>query len=164
MPTTRSTLARFGVPVLLAVLAGIAVWLLATGGDDAAQDTTAASTPRERLVIAETDQASVSDFADLALPASTADFLTARLDDDTQLDVTFTLDPADESAFLEGSALGQPVEDQRVVFHSSPLWKLNPEAAVRGLESSSDGLRRQVEFVDEDGRTRVRLVITPAPD
>jgi hypothetical protein len=157
----RGTLVRFGVPVALALLAGLGVWLIAAGGDEGEEANTD-SVPREQLDIQDTDQESIADLAGLSLPEDTEDFLTARLDDDTQLDVTFTLDPAEEADFLTGSGLGQPVEDQRVVFHSSPLWKLNPETDVRGSENTAGGLRRQVELVAEDDRTRVRLVVTPA--
>lgn len=150
--------------MVLLVLAAAGAWLLVAGGDGGDDEPAGApgAGPEATLRVGDTDQASVAELAGLSLPPGTADFLSARLDDDTQLDVTFTLDPAEEAAFLSGSGLGEPVEGERVILHSSPLWKLNADAPLRGVEDTSEGLRRRVELVAEDGRTRVRMVLTPA--
>jgi hypothetical protein len=160
----RAATARWAVPVVLLLLAATGTWLLLAGGDDGDGETAAApgAGAEATLEVGDTDQASVAELAGLSLPPGTADFLSARLDDDTQLDVTFTLDPAEEAAFLSGSGFDEPVEGQRVILHSSPLWKLNADAPLRGVEDTSEGLRRRVELVAEDGRTRVRMVVTPA--
>ncbi len=146
---------RVAIAVALASGAAIGVWLVATGGESDSGDTTT-------LSIDGTDVDAVSQLAGLELPDSTEDFLTARLDDDTQLDVTFTIDPGDEDALLSNSGFDEPVEGTRVISHSSPLWKLNPQEVMRGAQDTTGDVYRQVELVEEDGRTRVRLVITPA--
>ena len=165
MAPDRTTTARWGVPVVLLLLAAAGTWLLVAGGEEGGDGATGgapAAGAGATLEVGGTDRASVSELAGLSLPPGTADFLSARLDDDTQLDVTFTLDPAAEAAFLAGSGLDEPAEGQRVILHSSPLWKLNADAPLRGVEDTSEGLRRRVELVAEDGRTRVRMVLTPA--
>ena len=99
------------------------------------------------------------------MPPDAADFLTARLDDDRQLDITFTMPAAAVDGFVEGSGLPEPVADQRVVLHSSPLWKLNPDAgtSVSGSSDTLGEVNRSVELVTEsDGVVRARVVITSA--
>jgi len=152
---------RWIVPAVLVILTAMAAWLVVTGGDDGSDDP-AASGSGETLDITEYDRDEVADFAGLEFPDSTEDFLTARLDDGSQLDVTFTMDPDDDATFVEGSGLPEPVAGDRYITHTSPLWKLNTDSEVRGAEDTVDDIRRQVELVDEDGRTRVRIVITPA--
>ncbi len=147
------------VPAVLVLLGVGGLWLLFTGGDDG---TTATHGDSPRLEIAGTDTQEVASLAGLGLPEGTEDFLTARLEDDSQLDVTFTVDPSTEAAFLEASELAQPVADERVIYHSSPLWKLNVEGTIRGTSDVRGGVSRSVELVPEDDRTRVRVVITPA--
>ena len=156
---------RTVVPVLLVLGATLGLWLVFAGGtaDDSAQD------DPDRLSIGDTDLESIAELAGITLPESTDGFLSARLDDDSQLDVTFTIDPADESAFTEASELPEPVADQRVITHSSPLWDLNAEGTIRGASDTTRGadgdtpVGRAVEFTDEDGLTRVRLVLTASP-
>lgn len=162
---------RWWIPLLgVIALGGLALVLF--GGAD--EETDGSGSGGATLELSDTDADSVSELAGLELPDSTSDFLTARLDDDSQLDVTFTIDPAEEAAFLEGSDLARPVEGERVILHSSPLWELNAEGTVRGSadgpgpedeeEAAADPLRvrRAVELVEEGELLRVRLVITPA--
>jgi hypothetical protein len=132
---------------------------------------TPAPAPTGTLPTADLSRPSLERLAALDLPASTADLLTARLDNDRQIDLTFTIEPADEAAFVEGSSLPAPVVGQRVVTHASPLWELNPGAEIRGSRDevpetveagvARGGVRRAVELIDEDGRIRARVVITP---
>jgi hypothetical protein len=141
-----------------------------TGDDGTAQPTdpsdTTTSAPLEPgapLPLDDLSQPAISELTGLQFPADTRDFLTARLDDDRQLDITFVLPPASVATFISGSGLPEPVADQRVVLHSSPLWKLNPEqgAPISGILDETDGVRRAVELVTEpDGSVRARVVIT----
>lgn len=145
---------RFGVPVVLVALAAVGVWLVVSGSGD----------PDEagpgQLAIDGTDVASIEELAGIEVPEGAADFLTARIDDDSQLDVTFTISPDDESAFVVDSGLPDPVAEQRVITHASPLWELNVDETIRGAADSTGSVNRAVELVEEDGRTRVRLVLT----
>ena len=160
---------RWWIPLLGVIALGGLVLVLFGGADE---DTDGSGSGGATLELSDTDADSVSELAGLELPDSTSDFLTARLDDDSQLDVTFTIDPAEEAAFLEGSGLARPVEGERVILHSSPLWELNAEGTVRGSadgpgpeeEAAADPtrVRRAVELVEEGELLRVRLVITPA--
>lgn len=152
---------------MLGVVALGGLSLVLFGNADGAEEEGGGSASGDRtLDLSETDAEAVTELAGLALPASTTDFLSARLDDDSQLDVTFTIDPADEAAFLEASDLPQPVEGERVIFHSSPLWELNAQGPIRGTADTASGapqdVRRSAELVTEDALVRVRLVITPA--
>ena len=159
---------RWWIPLLgVIALGGLALVLF--GGVDEVTD--GSGSGGAALELSDTDADSVSELAGLELPDSTSDFLTARLDDDSQLDVTFTIDPADEAAFLQGSGLARPVGGERVILHSSPLWELNAEGTVRGSadgpgpegeEADPPRVRRAVELVEEGELLRVRLVITPA--
>jgi hypothetical protein len=158
---------RVGVPVILAALTVLGLWLVFSGASDDGRSgntdsgSTSSDNP-ERLEIGETDIDSVSDLAGLSLPDSVEDFMSARLDDDSQLDVSFTIAPDDEATFLDASGIPEPQEEQRVITHTSPLWDLNVDATIRGAADTTGDVTRAVELVDEDGRTRVRLVITPA--
>ena len=164
------------MPAVLVLLAILGLTLLLVGNDDspATGDSTAGDTATSgaRLELTDTDSESVSALASLDLPPSASGFLTARLDDDSQLDVTFTMEPADEAAFLAGSGLPEPVADERVIFHASPLWELNAEGAtIRGATDTTAAgqepasgmapVRRSLEIVDEGEVLRVRLVVTP---
>lgn len=153
---SASTALRRVAPFVLVALGALGLWLVVAGSDD---DTTADSGPI--VEIESTDAEAVAELAALEIPGGAQDFLTARLDDDTQLDITFTIDPADEAAFIEGSALPDPSAGQRTITHSSPLWELSPSSEVRGSDDSVGELRRRIELVEEDGRVRVRAVLTP---
>lgn len=162
------------IVLLVGLVAGIV--LVLTGGDDdgdASGDstTTTAATgdspaaEREPLPLEDTSQAAIAELTGLAFPPDATDFLTARLDDDRQLDITFVMPAAQVATFVSGSGLPEPVADERVVTHSSPLWKLNPEqgTALSGVADTVDGVDRAVELVSEaDGTVRARIVITTA--
>lgn len=167
-------LTRTWVPVLLGALAAAGLWLVFTGGaDDSPQDDTGRGASEEpgsgnprtgdttRLDIDGTDMESVSRLAGLSLPPGTEDFLSARMDDDSQLDVTFTIAQDDETAFVEASSLPEPRAGRRVITHASPVWELNVEGTIRGASDTVGDVRRAIELVEGAGRTRVRLVLTP---
>jgi hypothetical protein len=157
------------------VVLGVGLVVLDDGDEPAAPpdepSQTLAPAPTGTLPTADLSRASLERLAALDLPPSTADLLTARLDNDRQIDLTFTIDPAEEAALVEGSLLPAPVAGQRVVTHASPLWELNPGVEIRGVRDevpetveagvARGGVRRAVELIDEDGRTRARVVITP---
>ena len=114
------------------------------------------------LPLDDTSQAAVEELSGLEFPPGTADFLSARLDDGTQLDVTFTMPSTDQAAFVTASGLPTLESGQRVVTHSSPLWKLNPEGTISGAADTNGSVGRAVEVVPEGDRLRARVVITPA--
>ncbi len=156
-----------GVVALALVVLGIV--LVVAGGDDdaAAPSSTTSTTVRTgdgptpvTLPLRDTSEAALSDLTGLVLPAGSSDFLTARLADGTQLDITFTI-PADAvDAFVSASGLPAPVAGRRVVDHSTPLWKLNPEGTISGAADRHGTVARAVELVPEGGRVRVRVVVT----
>ena len=134
------------------------------GGSDSGSGSGSLPAPRS-LEIDDTSMASIAELTDMEFPASAEQFQTAATEDLTQLDVSFTIPTSDEAAFLSGSGLSEPVEDERTILHSSPLWKLNADgtSTIRGVADSTDTVNRAVELVPEgEGRTRVRIVITPA--
>ena len=118
--------------------------------------------PTDTLDLTDTSQAAVEEVSGLAFPPGTNDFLTAQLDGGSQLDITATVPPAEEAAFLQASGLSAPVAGERVVTHSSPLWELNPSGTIRGVSDTANGVHRSVELVEEAGRVRVRAVVTSA--
>ena len=77
-------------------------------------------------------QSALAKLTGLSFPAGTADFLSTHLDDGSQLDLTFTIPTAARAAFVTGSGLPALEDGRRVVTHSSPLWKLNPEGKIAG--------------------------------
>lgn len=163
----NSGMSRWWILVLLGVVALGGLALVLFGNDDGAnEDGIESAAGGGALDLSDTDAEGVSELAGLALPETSAEFLSARLDDDSQLDVTFTIDPTDEAAFVEGSGFPEPVEGERVIFHSSPLWELNAQGPIRGtgdtVTSGKQGVRRSVELIAEGELVRVRLVITPA--
>jgi len=137
------------------------------GGPAAPTTSTTRPGPPASLPFVNVSQAELARQTGLVFPAGTADFLTAQLQNRSQLDVTFTLPPDQVAAFLEASRLPEPVAGRRVVTHTSPLWKLNVDGELRGATrtvTTPEGVRLRVvlELVDEpNGRTRVRLVVTP---
>lgn len=111
-------------------------------------------------------RAAVGEMSGLAIPENVTEFLTARLDDDRQLDVTFVMASSDANEFVSGSHLAEPEEGRRVVLHSSPLWKLNPDdgSDTSGTSDTTDGITRTVELIGQpDGSVRVRAVLRRTP-
>jgi hypothetical protein len=157
------------VAVLLVLGLAAGLVLVLTGGDEeSASTTTSAVTTTapevDPLPLEDTSQAALEELTGLVVPAEATGFLTARLDDDRQLDMTFVMPAASVPAFIAASGLPQPVADERVVIHSSPLWKLNPTegAALSGVSDSYGTVDRSVELVTEaDGTVRARIVVTP---
>jgi hypothetical protein len=155
------------VAIVLGVGLVVGVALVVTGGDDTPAPTTAAPTtaPSAPLPLDDLSSAAISQFTGLVVPDDATDFLTARLDDDRQLDLTFVTTPEGAATFVEASGLPEPVADERIVLHSSPLWKLNPEdeVSLRSTQDTVDGIRRVVELLEStDGTVRARVVITSA--
>lgn len=164
-----------GVVLIVGFLIGLSL-VLVGGGDDSADrspgpestdasgaPTSAPMEPGAPLPLDDLSLAAVSELTGLRVPTTATEFLTARLDDDRQLDVTFVLPAEAVDAFVADSGLPEPVADQRVVLHSSPLWKLNPEPGtdLRGVLDETGDVRRAVELVTEpDGSVRARVVIT----
>ncbi|MEX0768907.1 MAG: hypothetical protein WD029_10590 [Microthrixaceae bacterium] len=109
--------------------------------------------------------AAISKLSGLNFPTEMTDFLTARGDTDRQLDLTFVMPSSSAATFLADSGLPEPIANKRLVFHSSPLWKVNPEDG--STLSSSQGkfgkVKRAVELVGEEpGFLRARIAITPS--
>lgn len=174
------------IPALVALAVGLAVglFLVFTGGDDEgstpsspttssvvdgadpdAGGTDGPSDDLSPLPLEDTSQAAIEELTGLDLPEGTAEFLTARLDDDRQLDITFVL-PADAvEEFVAASQLPELEADRRVVIHSSPLWRLNPDegtSLVGGSDRFGD-VRRSVELLTSpEGTVRARVVVIAA--
>ena len=169
--------------LLVGLLAGIGLVITGGGSDDQPED---AAAPRATLP-EDTSMAALSDWAGLAFPKGTDDFLTAR-PGEGQLDVTFTLPASAEQEFVEGSGLPELVDGERQVLHSSPLWQLNPGAgeeasegegssttdptastvppttaaqpSIRGATDQIGDVRRAVELLEESpGTLRARVVL-----
>lgn len=157
------TPARIATGVALLVLAVVGLVLVLTGGDDGeaaggeVSTTSGPQRPRSTLPLDDLSVAGVEQLSGLAIPDDAADFLTAKLAQNRQLDVTFTMDAEDVEAFAADSGLPPLAPDARVILHSSPLWKLNPGGPIRGAADVRDGVNRAVELVDEDGRVRARI-------
>lgn len=154
------------MPALAALGAAVAVWLIVSGGPDGAEDDRDAGDgdTSATLDLSDTSQAGVETLTGLEFPEGTNGFLTARLEDDSQLDITALIPAEQESAFLAASGLEQPEAGRAVITHSSPLWELEPGGTVRGVSDRHEDLLRRVELLDEEGAVRVRAVVTPAAD
>ena len=156
---------------LAVVLVVVGIVLVVTGGDEPTGPSTTTTTvadgqaPTATLPLDDTSVKGVSSMAGLVVPDAAKDFLTAATENKAQLDVTFTLPSDLVAAFVSGSGFPALVEGEKVVTHSSPLWKLNPEGTESGAADSVtvDGVTvvRAVETVPEGDRVRVRLVLTP---
>lgn len=156
---------------LAVVLVVVGIVLVVTGDDEPTGPSTTTTTvadgqaPTATLPLDDTSVEGVSSMAGLVVPDGAKDFLTAATENKAQLDVTFTLPSDQVDAFVSGSGFPALVEGEKVVTHSSPLWKLNPEGTESGAADSVtvDGVTvvRAVETVPEGDRVRVRLVLTP---
>ncbi|MFM7069001.1 MAG: hypothetical protein ACKOYM_06015 [Actinomycetes bacterium] len=151
---------------LALVAAGTSCGESASSGGD--RSTTSASTgPPRTLPFESVTKDELAQQLGVKFPADTADFLTARLPNRSQLDVTFTVPAAAVASFASASGFPRPVAGQRVISHTSPLWKLNPDATINGsvrtvTTNTGDRLRVALEFVDEGpGRARARMVVVP---
>jgi hypothetical protein len=153
--------------IALFVLLAVGIVLVVTGGDDggggddAAPSTTdqPAARPAPTLAIDDLSVTGVEELSGLAIPDDATDFLTAKLAENQQLDVTFTMAAEDEAEFVTASGLPPLAVDARVITHSSPLWKLNPEGRLEGAADVRDGVNRAVELVPEGDRLRARITL-----
>lgn len=182
--SARATRRRNNLIVLVVLLGGLVVGmaLVVFGGDDDTPDgpvLTGEERPQDLGDDTETTDArgvlplddveftveGIEAYTGVVVPDDGEEFLTGRLDNDRQLDVTFLFPAEGEAAFLEASQLPDPVEGQRVVLHGSALWDLNPPEGVevRGAVDTFDEVRRAFELVEETpGTLRARIVITTA--
>lgn len=105
-------------------------------------------------------KADIARDAGISFPASTADFRLVRISGD-QIDVTFTLTPADVDGFASGSGIVL-TDGERSITHASPLWDVAIVGEFAGGSSTVDGVRRRAEVVgSEDAATvTVRLSVT----
>ncbi|MHB1139439.1 MAG: hypothetical protein ACYC2O_10820 [Microthrixaceae bacterium] len=171
---------RSNVVIGVVLFAGLvlALGLIILGGGDGSPDPTSTSTsptseaattapaaPGVTLPLDDLATPTIEELTGLALPEDMTEFFTARLDGDTQLDVTFVMPEAAVAPFIAESGLPRPVADERLVLHSSPLWKVNPDEGTT-LSSTQDergSVHRVVELLgDGSGTIRARIVITPA--
>lgn len=106
----------------------------------------------------------ITKMSGLTFPTDMTEFLTSRGDTNRQLDLTFVIPSASAATFLADSGLPAPVANKRVVFHSSPLWKVNPQegSTISSSQGKFGQVKRAVELVGESpGFIRARVVITP---
>ena len=176
---------RTNLVIGLVLFAGLVLALgliILGGGDDTSDEdadptsstttsTLATPPPGVTLPLEQLSASAVAQLTGLAFPPDMTDFLTARLDGDTQLDVTFVMPEAAVAEFIESSGLPAPTADERLVLHSSPLWKVYPDvgttlsstADTTDPTDTTDSVRRVVELIgDGSGTIRARIVITPA--
>lgn len=159
----------------------LAIGLIAIGGkgsspsaDAPTTSTTVATTedsasgssvaPGATLPLDDLSAAALTELTGLVFPAEMTEFLTSKMDDNEQLDITFVMPATATAGFLTASGLPAPVADKRLVTHSSPLWKVNPEAGttLSGTQDDYAQVHRVVELLGEDtGTFRARIVITP---
>ena len=121
--------------------------------------------PGVTLPLGDLSAAAITELTGLVFPVDMTDFLTSRLEGGTQLDITFVVPAASAGAFLSASGLPAPVADERLVTHTSPLWKLNPDegSTLSGTQDDYGEVRRVVELIGDGGPdVRARIVITPA--
>ncbi len=146
--------------VLAVLLVGLIVGgcLVITGGGDPA-DTTLPSRPTSTLPLGDLSITGIESLSGIDVPEGAADYLSARLDGDRQLDVTFTVTPEQLAGFISSSGLPPVTEGNRVILHSSPLWKLNPGTPISGVADIRDATNRAVEVTPEGDRLRVRITL-----
>lgn len=169
------------IAIVLTALLVFGIGLVVLGGDggstagqdsaqagsspDGADGSTPSTEPSAPLAIDDLSTTGVAELTGLALSDDTRDFLTASTEDRRQLDVTFVLNADAVDTFVAESGLPEPEDGARVVQHSSPLWKLNPDegSTITATADERDGLRRAVEFIDAgDGTILVRATFTTA--
>jgi len=147
--------------ILALLLIGLVVGgcLVLTGGDDGPADTTLPSRPTSTLPLGDLSVAGIESLSGIDVPEGATDYLSARLDGDRQLDVTFTITPDQLASFVASSGLPPVTEGNRVILHSSPLWKLNPGTPISGVADLREGTNRAVEVTPEGDRLRVRVTL-----
>jgi len=147
--------------VLAVLLVGLVVGgcLVITGGADDPADTTLPSRPTSTLPLGDLSITGIESLSGIDVPEGAADYLSARLDGDRQLDVTFTITPEQLAGFISSSGLPPVTEANRVILHSSPLWKLNPGTPISGVADLREGINRAVEVTPEGDRLRVRVTL-----
>ncbi len=157
-----------GIVLVAGFALGVGLVLIPDDGTTMTTDETAPlaeATPLD-VDVEDLSAATVEELTGLVFPASAEGFQSAITADLTQLDVTFDIPESAEAEFLEASGLAEPVEGERKILHSSPMWKLNAgddDAVFRGVADETDQVRRAVELVsNDDGTTTVRIVITAA--
>lgn len=154
------SIGRLAVLALLLVGLVIGGCLVVTGGGSDEPDTTAPrGRPTSTLPLGDLSEAGVEALSGVDVPDSASDFLSARLDGDRQLDVTFTIPPDALAGLVAASGLPPLTESNRVITHSSPLWKLNPGTPISGVADLRDGTNRAIEVTPEGDRLRVRLTL-----
>lgn len=111
--------------------------------------------------------AAVAKLTGLSFPVGMTDFLTAELEGGSQLDITFAMSSDEAPQFLKASGLPAPSPDKRLILHSSPLWKLNPDedTTLTSAQNDHGEVHRVVELLTNEetgaGKIRARIVITP---
>ncbi len=109
----------------------------------------------------------VTKLTGLVFPAAMTNFLTAELEGGSQLDITFVMAADQVPDFVKSSGLPEPAQDKRLILHSSPLWKLNPDedTTLSSAQDDHGDVHRVVELLTnkETGadHVRARIVITP---
>ena len=134
-PRGRTNLV-IGLVLFAGLVLALGLIILGGGADDDADATSSTTTstlaappPGVTLPLEQLSASAVAQLTGLAFPPDMTDFLTARLDGDTQLDVTFVMPEAAVAEFIESSGLPAPTADERLVLHSSPLWRSTPTRA-----------------------------------
>jgi hypothetical protein len=162
-PRSAPSLGRLAVLALL--VAGLVVGgclVITGGGSGDTPPTTLPPRPTSTLPLGDLSLAGVEALSGIDVPDGAQDFLSARLDGDRQLDVSFTLAPDQVDALVTNSDLPPLADGARVILHSSPLWKLNPGTPLSGAADVRDGINRAVEVTPEGDRIRVRLTLQAA--
>lgn len=145
----RSTNIALASVALAATLLGL--WLVFSPGSD---DSETSALEFEDSGIDEVAKRAGFDF-----PDSTEEFLTTQPDGQAQMDITFTAEETEVDEFLVDSNLPPAKAGERVILHSSPLWDLNPDSEISSSVGNHGGIGRTVEITDEDGRSRIRIVL-----
>ncbi|MGB3412303.1 MAG: hypothetical protein WBA45_14035 [Microthrixaceae bacterium] len=155
------------------LILGIGLVVLGGGSDKApaeapkSSNSSTPTAPRRELPLDDLSAGALTKLTGLVFPTAMTDFLTAELEGGSQLDITFVMATELVADFVKASGLPKPAQDKRLILHSSPLWKLNPEEDTT-LSSAQDDhgeVHRVVELLtnNETGadQVRARIVITP---
>ena len=148
-------------PLGRGVVIAVVALLFIAACSDSEEPATTSTTAGPTLPFAAPSKDELGAATGIEFPDSLAEYRSVQLGP-SQLDVTFTIPAGDLAAFVDGSALGPLLEGERVMAHSSPLWELNPDEAIRGAESERDGYLRSVEVLGDGDPLVVRLTVRPA--